>query len=976
MKKRGLFSRYFLFVFFLSAQGFLQAQTDSLKASFYKVSGDSLLEDSHIDSARVYFQKAIATSANSPQWPVSVEAYLGIIACFYYKNELDSMGKYLAKAEKIVSQNEQLHRENLLIIYNLFSAMCLQQGNMELGLEKIKQGLRLRPDDHLRFHFLQLGAEAYRAIGDYENAKTYAESGINMADSIDTISSLASFNMNNTLASVYYWLGFYPEAWKIFQKNLQMINNDRSKFTPDARIQTLNGLALCSLELGKKENARTYLSEAQNLHKQNPNDQESTLYNLGLVYVENQQWDSAQACFLGAIRRSKQTGDAINQAKQYRQLGRIAHKKHNNALGLFYFEKSIGVLSEKDFQLDGKKTPLLSGIKSYKEMLFVCWEKAKLLQEMGADSSSQSIYYLKSSFATYQFCTTLLDTMRTIYQEDSKKFWNEQVRPLYENAVSTTVHLYQRTGKDEYLNAAFRFAEKSRAALLAEAVRESLARESLGVPKEVLDREKELKILMAYYREQIFREKLKEAEKNEKYILFLEQKIFSHRQQYDLLMDMINADYPKYFRIKYDNHTADIPSVQRSLKNGEAWVEYVFTESSIFVFCITPTKAQVEVLPLPSNFKDTFSDFIARLNNREEIMANGFNRDFFKNFTDNSYQLFELLLKPVYQDDFTQITLVTDGILGYLPFELLLLSSPPPTPQVDYGSLNYLLKKVCVRYEYSATLAGEKGYSRKTNPQFAGYAPVYSDKNPQANRSNPLTCEKPKSSDFGPLTHNMAEVENAARILAGKVYSGGAVSENSFKNRTDHARIIHFAMHGFLNDCDPMYSGLVFSATGDSSEDGFLHAYEIYNLNLRADLAVLSACNTGKGQLNKGEGIMSLARAFRYAGCPNVLMSLWQAEDEATMEIMSGFYQYLDKGKGKAEALRLSRLDYIESGKKNHPFFWASFVLIGNNEPIKQRFRWEAYGFMAILLIGIIFGGIYYRKAFSQSGKFIPGSEN
>jgi CHAT domain-containing protein len=130
---------------------------------------------------------------------------------------------------------------------------------------------------------------------------------------------------------------------------------------------------------------------------------------------------------------------------------------------------------------------------------------------------------------------------------------------------------------------------------------------------------------------------------------------------------------------------------------------------------------------------------------------------------------------------------------------------------------------------------------------------------------------------------------------------------------------------------------LIFSPTDtQTQEDGFLHAYELYDTRLNAELAVLSACNTGSGRVVKGEGVLSLSRAFKYAGCPNIAMSLWKADDNATHEIMIHFFKGLRTGMGKTEALRDAQLAYLaeHTGPQAHPYYWATFVMIGDDSPL------------------------------------------
>ncbi|MCB0502511.1 MAG: CHAT domain-containing protein, partial [Bacteroidetes bacterium] len=118
--------------------------------------------------------------------------------------------------------------------------------------------------------------------------------------------------------------------------------------------------------------------------------------------------------------------------------------------------------------------------------------------------------------------------------------------------------------------------------------------------------------------------------------------------------------------------------------------------------------------------------------------------------------------------------------------------------------------------------------------------------------------------------------------------------------------------------------------------DGYLHAYEFYNLSLQSDLAVLTACESGIGNIQKGEGMISLAYSLNFAGCPSVIMSLWKIDEKTNTEITSYFYKYLAKGNSINAALRSAKLDYLNkaSGTLQHPFYWSGLVLMGNDNAI------------------------------------------
>ncbi|MEL7147369.1 MAG: CHAT domain-containing protein [Bacteroidota bacterium] len=191
------------------------------------------------------------------------------------------------------------------------------------------------------------------------------------------------------------------------------------------------------------------------------------------------------------------------------------------------------------------------------------------------------------------------------------------------------------------------------------------------------------------------------------------------------------------------------------------------------------------------------------------------------------------------------------------------------------------------------------------------------------------------------------------------------VTESAFKQGATDASILHLAMHAYIDDEKPMNSKLVFHQGVDDPEDGFLHIFELCRMNSHADLAVLSACETGYGKLVKGEGIMSLATGFSYAGVPSVVMSHWQVDDQSTSELMKLFYGYLAEGLPKSVALRKAKSDYLQVAavNKKHPFYWAAFVVIADDSLIVTSGRWTVYLIGGLLAMVIIIIGVYrWRK--------------
>jgi len=192
---------------------------------------------------------------------------------------------------------------------------------------------------------------------------------------------------------------------------------------------------------------------------------------------------------------------------------------------------------------------------------------------------------------------------------------------------------------------------------------------------------------------------------------------------------------------------------------------------------------------------------------------------------------------------------------------------------------------------------------------------------------------------FYPLPFVSKEIESISRFFKKnlkKLLIKENATEMNMKNiKLGDFKIIHIATHGLLVNESWWRSGLILSKGRESSQDGLLQVSEIYSLKLNADLVVLSACETAKGKLEKGEGIIGMSSAFLCAGAKSVLSSLWNINDKPTAKFMKYFYQYLTEGKTKAQALRLAKIKMINS-KYKHPFYWAAFILIGDyNSTIK-----------------------------------------
>jgi CHAT domain-containing protein len=201
----------------------------------------------------------------------------------------------------------------------------------------------------------------------------------------------------------------------------------------------------------------------------------------------------------------------------------------------------------------------------------------------------------------------------------------------------------------------------------------------------------------------------------------------------------------------------------------------------------------------------------------------------------------------------------------------------------------------------------------------------------------------PKASSFGgaalgPLPQAEAEVRHLQQIYGvsrSEVLTGEQAREDRLKADIPAYDVLHLATHGVLDDASPMYSYVALARPPSGSDDGLLEAWEIMELKLRARLVVLSACQTARGRLGPGEGVTGMAWAFFLAGCPTTVASLWNVDSASTAELMVDFHHGLLKGRSgsagsPAEALRHAALRQLRSERYAHPFYWASFVVVGD----------------------------------------------
>jgi CHAT domain-containing protein len=354
-----------------------------------------------------------------------------------------------------------------------------------------------------------------------------------------------------------------------------------------------------------------------------------------------------------------------------------------------------------------------------------------------------------------------------------------------------------------------------------------------------------------------------------------------------------------------------------------AMIEFSVSESKTLLFVIS--RSATGKLVLKTHSIDIKQNALERMIDAFRIKTATGNLD----FVNEVKELYHLLLGPAEAElkGKTDIVVVPDGVLWGLPFQAL-----------QDGSGKYLVEKAAVSYAPSLTALREmrrKADSRRSrraagaelvafgNPVVGGETKQRVQRVFMGERLEPLP-------EAERLVNELGKMYGAARS---KVFTGAAAREETAKREAPRYRIVQFATHGILNDASPMYSHLVLARDEkDPNEDGLLEAWELKDLDLDADMVILSACDTARGRVSAGEGVVGMTWAAFIAEAPTTVATQWKVESASTTELMLEFHrQLLSKQKiSKAEALRRAGLKLLRSAKYRHPAFWAAFVLVGD----------------------------------------------
>jgi CHAT domain-containing protein/Tfp pilus assembly protein PilF len=685
--------------------------------------------------------------------------------------------------------------------------------------------------------------------------------------------------------------------------------------------------------------------------------------NIGICLRLKGDYDEAFKFLNIALRITRESlGDFHPDTSDiYCQMGKVYFQRNLMDEALDYFQKALVALVPGFGDGDAAAEPPLDMMTPRDKLLDILTARARALKMKFMHAPNQ-LDGLQAAYSTYLLIVRLVEAMRQGYKSESYKlFFGEKIHALYQEGIETALLLADLSGNPIYRESAFILSEKSKASVLAEALSEANAKEFAGIPDSLLLEEKRLKERLTYY-DTCLQAEYYSKEADAAKIKSLENSYHSLVLEYRRLIDRLESGYQRYYELKYKPVRVDIPEIQRALDSDSALVEYFIGDEVLHIFVLTREGLEVvNVHLVGEDLGQVVVNYNRAIKKIEEMP-----------FWAMSRRLYTMLLnqvRPLLAGK-KKLIIIPDGPLSTIPFESL---AAGPDTISGLSGLDYMIKHFAFSYHYSANLWLYSFYGgvKQTPDSFLGFAPVFGEKGKERlgyvlnhepghgtarpprllgllKKPGPGPAQMREASadayDMRPEVSRLPASEEELRSIIHLFHSQGKkaagyfyrkATESNFKASAREAYdLLHIATHS-LKDSDKLpLSGLIFSSPGGEGssgdkEDGILYSGEIYNLDMDADLIVLSSCESGVGKLVKGEGMMALNRGFFYSGIRNIVFSLWKVEDRSTSRLMIAFYRNILNGLPFSRALREAKLEMLDNPFTAFPKYWSGFVLVG-----------------------------------------------
>jgi len=804
----------------------------------------------------------------------------------------------------------------------------------------------------------------------YADARRYSEASISLAERLKNSAAPAgawpdAFGIAGslrTLGELSLRDGDIDQAILQFQRALNLLNELNRDHSYDFYVtETYAGLGRVYTSAGDHVKALASLNSAR--QTATADQVPKVLSNLGYLYMEQEDYAQADAHFHQTLKIYRSANNQREESRVLLNLGVVQQRqgKHDEALALFRQSldaatatkvvdveiaalEGLGVVLTAQSHFDDALRALEKGLAIAREtqdkmrQTELLWRTSQTYQQIQdyarAEQFAQEAVVLARAMRLPKLAFLATATLGDVFAANDKvelaiKILKDSIDELetlrdrvagseeglqlfFENKVGpyhSLVTLLTMQGKDFE---ALLYAERAKGRVLLDALsgdRSDLA--NVLTPSERIEEQHLIKKISEISQRIKSQPTGDTQTQNE---LFSQQD--AARLELASFKDRTYVAHPELRLRSGAAHTLTLASVKTlTSTNDLAYLEYVVTERKLGVFVVRRNRVtngtQIRYLNLPV----TADALLGKVNLFQSMLANRH-----PNQRTLSRELYQLLIEPVAKElqGIRTLCIVPDGFLWTLPFQAL---------TTNRG--NYLVEQYSLYYAPSLSVLHEMNDRSKETMSNASLIALG---NPVVGRDEKL------NQDLCPLPEAETEIAEVAAAFGSrgkKVLVGREADEKSFKALAPAYATIHLATHGVLDNRNPLYSHLLLTKTdGDVENDGSLEAREIMNMRLNADLAVLSACETGNGRISPGEGVIGMSWAFFVAGTRSMVVSQWRVNSASTSQLMKNFYEALarrrDRG-NKSEALREASIRLLKDPRYRHPFYWAGFVLVGTN---------------------------------------------
>jgi len=872
---------------------------------------------------------------------------------------------------------EQLGEKSLTVnALRTLGRVDATRGNYPQAMERYQQSLKIAEEiaDRLGIaRALNNIGNVHDAQGDYTEAARRYQQSLKIGEDLGDRTVMA--RALNNLGNIYEQWGDYTLALEQYQKSLNIkaetgdragiavtLNNIGNVHVNQSNyaqaLELLQQSLDISEELGDMEGIARALTNLGNVHLRQGNyaqalglyrqslkiseevgNKEGIAYlttNIGNVHFEQGDYTQAAERFQQSREIFEDLGDRARVAYILSYLGNVHVAQSNYAQALELFQQSLkiseGVGDKANITLALTNLASVHQAQgSYTQALQFAQRAADLATQIGApdDASQAQTAAGKAYFALNQLdqarlsfdeAIASIETLRAQVaggEEEQQRHFESKISPYY----AMVELLVAERNPDE----ALAYAERAKARVLLDVL--SNGRANITKAMTVLEQrqERQLNGRLAALNSQLYVEKLRPAPDPAR-LAKLEDQLQSSRLDFEAFQFNLYAAHPELKTRRGEAPLLRLAQAGALLPDANtALLEFVVADEKTYLFALTKSGAVgVKVYPLEIKQKD-LADRVARF---RQMLSTSDNR-----FSKPAHDLYDLLLKPAAAQlrGKTRLLIVPDGALWELPFQAL------QTPQG-----RYLIDDHAICYAPSLTVLREMINARRVREARFLAAPTLLAMGAPALGRQPLTrvIADLMAEGLDPLPEAKHQVRTLAKLYGrdhSKIYVGPNASEEQFKAEAKDYDILHLATHGFLNDRSPMYSHLLLTQSSDATEeDGLLEARELMKMELRANLVVLSACETARGRVGRGEGMIGLTWALFVAGAPTTVVSQWKVRSDSTAQLMIEFHRQLkSRSMGSAtensaaRALRSAALKLKSDSRYRHPFHWAGFIVVG-----------------------------------------------